>query len=283
MRNTKYMLSNAEQVGLVRKYQSTQDRAEQIAIIDRLYEANTGLLGMLAKKYQHISSLDYDDLFNSGALGIEEAVKRYDVSASTKFTSYLVFWIKERMLLAIKNTGYAIRLPSHMFEKRMKVAKAIRELEAATHAEPTIEDIAEHTALSIGTVRAILAHMQSVLSTDIAYDHDSASGIPLLLIDTIEDHNQLLPEGFINLDAKQDLYNNLLSAILKLSDKEQYIVKSYYGLNTERKTLQEIANELGLTRERIRQIRVQAELQLQQELRQYQHLYRELRRHDLVS
>lgn len=215
------------------------------------------------KKYGH--RMEFDDLEQVGYIGLLEAAMKYDSAFDTVFSTYAVFWIKQRISREIMNNGSAIRIPVHMIERVNKVAAVDSVLYSrGIELDDRIKMISEELFLSIENVKECMRIKRNYLSyvsldAPIAEDEDS------LLVDFIPDENMK------SLDEEIDeacLRSLLLNALDTLSEREKRILVLRFGLEDDRpRTLEEVGREFGLTRERIRQIEAKA-------LRKMRHLSR---------
>lgn len=237
-------LLNAEQEKeLATKYQAGDKRAK-----DKLVTANLRLVVMVARRYSMHTSLSFDDLVQEGNIGLMRAVDTFDPTKGWRFSTYAMFWIKQSISRAVLNNSRAIRIPVHMLELKNKYGKAQKELSEELQREPTIEEIAIRMELKVEKVRELETLIKDPVSLNTALnDEDDGT-----LEDLIADPNQDRPDDRIDNELRAKAINAVLET---LDEREKNVVIARFGLNgTRAKTLEEIAAEYKLTKERIRQI-----------------------------
>ena len=226
----------------------------------RMIVHNLRLVVNIAKQYLH-RSMPLLDLIEEGNLGLMHALEKFEPERGFRFSTYATWWIRQNIEHAIMNQSRTIRLPVHVIRELNMALRAQRHLEANGHIDPGCEDIAHLTGLSAQAVEQVLVHKDHVASLDAPLEID-----PLLTIgESIADDNEPGPEATI---AAQEVESLVHEWIGELSEKQRIVIDRRFGLNgCDVSTLEQLADRLQVTRERVRQIQLEALDQLRRILR----------------
>ncbi|MCL4642046.1 MULTISPECIES: sigma-70 family RNA polymerase sigma factor [Olivibacter] len=243
------LISADEEVSLAEKIRE----GDQLAL-ERLTKANLRFVISVAKQYQH-QGLVLEDLINEGNAGLVKAARRFDETKGFKFISYAVWWIRQSIMSAISIQSRAVRLPGNQISNLIKLRRSQAEMEQRLEREPSVEELAVELGTTTDRIIASFANAERQLSIDAP----SVFSEEERLLDSLASSDPATDQQLI----QDSLFLRIDLVLKKLSSRERQILTMFYGLsNSEPQTLDEIAYQLKLTPERIRQLKTKALLHI---------------------
>ncbi|TPW17925.1 MAG: RNA polymerase nonessential primary-like sigma factor [Halothiobacillaceae bacterium] len=239
------LLSAEEEVKYARLAQSGDESARH-----RMIESNLRLVVKIARYYIN-RGMAFLDLIEEGNLGLIHAVEKFDPERGFRFSTYATWWIRQTIERAIMNQTRTIRLPVHLLKQINQCQRAMRKLTQTLDREPCPNDIAREVGITIAEVEGLLALHDQVACVDSASpQHDK------LLLEATAEGGLSDPSGILQ---NAEMQQCLEAWLQQLNDKQRHVLESRFGINgQEVATLEEVGEDIGVTRERVRQIQVEA-------------------------
>lgn len=245
------LLTRDEEIDLAKKISSGLNSTDEMIIQlgkearDKMIVSNLRLVVSVAKKFS-FSNLSLMDLIQEGTLGLMKAVDRFDVDKGFKFSTYATWWIRQSISRSISNHSKTIRVPVHVYDMLFKVRKVMKKYFDDHGIKPDIETVSIICGIPVSTLRLIYLYTDDTISLDIPIGDGNST-----LNDSTKDTNNPNPEEWTRINELEEYVLNIIEV---LDDRERIIIKMRFGIDCEEKTLAEIGQTLGITRERVRQL-----------------------------
>ena len=241
------LLTFEQELSLGRRIQQHQDKDAQREMV----QANLRLVVKIAKGYLH-HGLGFLDLIEEGNLGLIHATTKYDPERGYRFSTYATWWIRQYMERGISNQGRTVRLPVHISKEIATYVSATRKLTIKLKREPNAKDISEHLDKPEATIKHMLNLGESIASIDAPLNKD----IDKNLLDSLLDESLPSPDSLLQ---HEDVQHHIDKWLNLLTPRQQHIIVRRFGLQDhEAETLEQVGQALNITRERVRQIQIEA-------------------------
>ena len=218
--------------------------------LERLTKANLRFVVSVAKQYQN-KGLSLPDLINEGNLGLIKAAERYDETRGFKFISYAVWWIRQSILQAIAEQSRIVRLPLNQVGSVNRIARELNKFEQENERKPSVEEMADHIDLP----EEKIAEAMKINTNHVSMDAPFADGEDNSLLDVLPNTDSPSTDNVLDQESLRTEIGRVLDV---LNDREQKVIKAFFGIGMQEMTLEEIGDKYNLTRERVRQIKEKA-------------------------
>lgn len=241
------LLTVDEEVELARRIKEGDKSA-----LDRLVRANLRFVVSVAKQY-HNQGVELTDLISEGNLGLVKAAEKFDETRGFKFISYAVWWIRQAIQQAIPEQSRVVRLPQNRLGEISKVRKAMLDFEQEFMRQPSNEELAEILGMSVEKIADALSYNALSLSLDAPFGGEEDDGC---LLDVVSSSDAPRPDELLS--RNESLAIEVQRVLSQLEEREREVLQKSFGIGCSEMTLEEIAEEYNLTRERVRQIKEKA-------------------------
>ena len=239
------LLSVDEEVELAQKIKKGDRRA-----LERLTRANLRFVVSVAKQYQN-QGLSLPDLINEGNVGLIKAAEKFDETRGFKFISYAVWWIRQSILQAIAEQSRIVRLPLNQVGSVNKINRELNKFEQEHERRPSVDEIADRINLPEDKIEEAM----KVNNRHVSMDAPFVDGEDNSLLDVLADNDMPMADKAL---VQESLRKEIDRAIELLNDREQKVVRAFFGIGSPEMTLEEIGEKYNFTRERVRQIKEKA-------------------------
>jgi RNA polymerase primary sigma factor len=241
------LLTAQEEVDLARRIKQGDQKA-----LERLVRANLRFVVSVAKQYHH-GSMPLNDLINEGNVGLIKAAKMFDETKGFKFISYAVWWIRQSIMEALNEHSRIVRIPSNKIGELSKISQAVSRIEQRFEREPTHDELAEYLGVKVEDIKSANTAAIRQSSLDAPFEEGDEGSLYDVLKSNEPDQVETVLAG------KDSLRVELSRLLSTLTDREQEVLKRFFGIGCDYSlSLDDIAEDLGLTRERARQIKENA-------------------------
>lgn len=239
------LLTADEEVELAQQIKKGDRKA-----LERLTKANLRFVVSVAKQYQN-KGLSLPDLINEGNLGLIKAAERYDETRGFKFISYAVWWIRQSILQAIAEQSRIVRLPLNQVGSVNRIARELNKFEQENERKPSVEEMADRIDLP----EEKIAEAMKINTHHVSMDAPFADGEDNSLLDFLPNTDSPSTDNVLDQESLRTEIGRVLDV---LNDREQKVIKAFFGIGMLEMTLEEIGDKYNLTRERVRQIKEKA-------------------------
>lgn len=239
------LLTADEEVELAQQIRKGDRKA-----LERLTKANLRFVVSVAKQYQN-KGLSLPDLINEGNLGLIKAAERYDETRGFKFISYAVWWIRQSILQAIAEQSRIVRLPLNQVGSVNRIARELNKFEQENERKPSVEEMADRIDLP----EEKIAEAMKINTNHVSMDAPFADGEDNSLLNVLPNTDSPSTDNVLDQESLRTEIGRVLDV---LNDREQKVIKAFFGIGMQEMTLEEIGDKYNLTRERVRQIKEKA-------------------------